>query len=160
MAAGATYTPIATYTTGSSDTQVVFSSIPQTYTTLVLVTNLNGGGGQCKFQFNGDTSTNYGMVRIMGDGTTTRNGDYAGGADGVNVGIGMDYGTFISYILNYKSTSGYKTLRQRVSTYSQWVGVCAGYWNSTAAITQIRIWPNGSTFGSGGTATLYGITAA
>jgi hypothetical protein len=40
MAAGATYTPIATYTvSGSSTLTYTFSSIPSTYTDLVLVVN-------------------------------------------------------------------------------------------------------------------------
>ena len=41
MAAGSTYTPIATTTLGSAGT-ITFSSIPSTYTDLVIVLNGNG----------------------------------------------------------------------------------------------------------------------
>ena len=70
MAAGATYTPIATQTTSGSTGAVTFSSIPQTYTDLVVVINTSLSG-LCNslLQFNGDTGSNYSGTVIGGSGS-------------------------------------------------------------------------------------------
>jgi len=54
-----TYTPIATQTLSSAVTSVTFSSIPQTYTDLILVMNVTNSSATVykALQFNTDTST-------------------------------------------------------------------------------------------------------
>ena len=62
MAAGATYTPIATQTPGSNTASISFSSIPGTYTDLVLVIDnafTASGGYSYSLSFNDDTASNY-----------------------------------------------------------------------------------------------------
>ena len=71
MAAGTTYTSIATYTvTGSTLASYTFTSIPQTYTDLVLV--MQGGdtpvANNQYFRVNGDSGSNYTYVTVQGNG--------------------------------------------------------------------------------------------
>ena len=63
-----TYEPIATTSLPSGGASITFSSIPQTYTDLVLTTSglaQTGGGGSIALKFNNDTlasSTNYSYI--------------------------------------------------------------------------------------------------
>ena len=63
MAAGSTYTPIATTTLGSAASSVTFSSISGSYTDLILITNPSSATTDQSIyvQFNADTGTNYSM---------------------------------------------------------------------------------------------------
>jgi hypothetical protein len=72
MPAGNTYEAIATQTLGSAAASVTFSSIPGTYTDLVLVVagTLTTGTENIVMQFNGDTGSNYSVTSLLGDGST------------------------------------------------------------------------------------------
>ena len=70
MPAGPTYEPIATTTLTATNSTVTFSSIPSTYTDLVLIVNSLGTGSYYSIQVNGDTATNYSRTRINGNGIT------------------------------------------------------------------------------------------
>lgn len=162
MAAGATYTPIQSYTLGSNTT-VTFSSIPQTYTDLVLVTETTGTtNGAMDIRFNGDSSSNYSRTGMYGDGSSAlsyRNNSLAYGL--VSAGTsGRAIG--ITEIMNYSNTNMYKTFITRGSEASSAIGIAIYLWRSTSAITSIALTgdPIGSNIGSGSTLTLYGITAA
>ena len=65
-----TYKPIATTTLGSAAASYTFSSIPSTYTDIVLIF---GGSmsnfGNLRIQFNSDTGNNYSFTRLLGDGS-------------------------------------------------------------------------------------------
>ena len=65
-----TYEPIATTTLGTSASSVTFSTIPGTYTDLVLVvagTSAATNGNE--MQFNGDTGNNYSFTLLYGTGS-------------------------------------------------------------------------------------------
>ena len=76
MAAGNTYTPIATTTLGSAASSYTFSSIPGTYTDLVLVVSgkySTGTTGTTTVQIQVgntslDTGANYSIVYLNGSG--------------------------------------------------------------------------------------------
>jgi hypothetical protein len=164
VAAGVTFTPIATTTLGSAQSSVTFSSISGAYTDLVLVTNGKMSAGSAlnnKLTFNSDTTTNYSRTYIYGDGSTP-----ISGRDSSQDNLGFIYwnstnpNTTIIQIQNYSNTTTYKTAIARTSES----GVAAAYvglWRSTSAITSITI-TRGSTndFASGSTFSLYGIAAA
>ena len=106
MASAATYTPIATTTLGSATGSYTFSSIPQTYTDLVVVAQatISVAAGSV-VQFNGDTGNNYSYTYISGDGSsasssrvTNNNYIQTGGfqSNGTN-------GAMITNILNYSN---------------------------------------------------------
>jgi hypothetical protein len=169
MAAGSTYTPIAT-TTVSGASSYTFTSIPSTYTDLVLIasgftstattTKLNVGNGSI------DTGSNYSWTVLSGTGsaansyressvTFTQNERYA------NWDATNNANTIIQ-IMNYANTTTYKTWLSRGNNAAAGVDAIVGLWRSTSAINQIQISCTnaGRTFSSGTVLTLYGIAAA
>jgi len=168
MAAGSTYTPIATNTLGSAASTVTFSSIAGTYTDLVLISNTKfttpsiPTGNALWLQFNGDTATNYSDTYMYGDGTSAASGRvgstttfFVGNSDGTNFNITK------TNIFNYANTTTYKTALSRSDTPAAYAVSYVSLWRSTAAITSILIGNStGSTFTAGSTFTLYGIASA
>ena len=159
MAAGATYTPIATTTLGSAQTSYTFSSIPSTYTDLVLVISVLGNGPQyARYRFNGDTGTNYSFTGVSGDGSSASSGR-ASSAAGLNLGLNNANAINILNVLNYSNTTTYKTCLATRRDASFGVDQYVGLWRSTAAINSIEFYsPNN--FNAGTTLTLYGIASA
>lgn len=166
MAAGSTYTPIATYTVPSAATDYTFSSIPGTYTDLVIIANLiSSASSGTSVQFNGDTGSNYNFMYMFGNGSGTSNGNIAS-----TTNMDIFYGnttisTQIAHIQSYANTSVRKNYISRFSPVTQFTGGYAGEWASTAAITSIKLLAggnanSGATFSTGTTFTLYGIKAA
>lgn len=160
-----TYTPIATTTLGSAAASYTFSSIPSTYTDLILVAvgtdTLSGGDNWC-LQFNGDTGTNYSATRLRWQ---TPSPDSSRTTNATNIlGIQMSdttIGTQIYQIQNYSNTTTYKTAIFRGGTSAVLMGAAVGLWRSTAAINAVKVLTNGGTnFSTGSTFTLYGIKAA
>ncbi len=168
MAAGATYEPIATQTLGSSAATVTFSSIPGTYTDLVLVTNVRyvGGGGESvvQCQVNSDSSGNYSRQRLIGNGSTVTADNSTSNTDFI-VGAGTDtaneWSVGIANFLNYSNTTTYKTVLTRTNVTSSRTMAIVGMWRNTAAISSFLLANNsGGNFSAGSTFTLYGIKAA
>lgn len=175
MAAGATYTQIATTTLGSAQSSVTFSSISGSYTDLVLVGigyNGAGDGYAPRIQFNSDTGTNYSITDLGANGSSASSArqsnqsamllGYVAGWDTTSTQVGM----FIAHIMNYSNTTTNKTVLSRLSqadgTYPGTDGI-VGLWRNTNAITSITILGDtgvSQTFASGSTFSLYGIAAA
>ena len=156
----ATYEKIATTTLGSAPATVTFSSIPGTYTDLVLI--IRGGttsASSVQIQYNGDTGSNYSNTAMWGYGSgqgSSRNsnatkGEIGGSWSGITV--------FVHNIQNYSNTTTYKTSSGRYSDATDTVGASVVLWRSTAAINQIVLTNNGTTYVSGTDITLYGIKA-
>ena len=157
----ATYEPISTTTLGSTASSVTFSSIPGTYTDLVLITSNTSSGGLGGVQLNeinSDTGTNYSSTKIYGTGSvagTDRN------SNDTTVNIGLTDTTQsnnIFHFLNYSNTTTYKTVLARGNSASGQTRACVALWRNTAAITSFRL--SGVTFDIGSTFTLYGILKA
>jgi hypothetical protein len=164
MPAGSTYSTIATTTLGSAASNYTFSSIPSTYTDLILV---RSGGvaspDEIALRFNGDTASNYsytsmsgyngGMASGRGSNQTQGRGGAAWTTSGNNT---------IWQVMNYANTTNYKTLLQRFNDAGDpTVGAAVTMWRSNNAINSIQILTvTGQNFTSGTTFTLYGITAA
>lgn len=169
MAAGRTYTPIATTTLTTSAANVTFSSIPGTYTDLVLVGNMLGGtGGTSDFtvlmQVNSDTGSNYSTTRLIGDGssaTSIRNSNQTYARINTSGYLSTTVPqTNIIHFQNYSNTTTFKTVLSRSSQADNVALAGVNLWRSTAAISTIYIYLDSGTFGFGSTFTLYGITAA
>jgi hypothetical protein len=163
MPAGSTYTPIATTTLGSAATDYTFSSIPNTYTDLVIVINgaaSSGSTNTLKVNYNGDTTSGlYSHTRLLGDGSSASsarqsNANYAGAGD-----TGNDRAVFIINIQNYANTTTNKTFVSR-SNSQNFVSSYVGLWRNTAAITSVTLGINTLQWATGTTFTLYGIAAA
>jgi len=161
-----TYEPIATTTVATTGNTVTFSSIPATYTDLILVSfarrgiNSSGGDG-LKCQFNGDSASNYSFSFGAGDGSSANYSTSTGQTIFIAGSCGdSKYNASICHILNYANTSTYKTVLTRANdTTDQNVSISVSLWRSTSAINSIYInAANG--FNSDTIFTLYGIKAA
>ena len=163
MAAGNTYTQIASTTLASAASTVTFSSIPSTYTDLVFVYGgTNSINGSLRFQVNGDTATNYSQTYVYGDGTSAISGRATSQTSGLTGSITA--GTIASHIANfqnYSNTTTYKTVLARANDTQSIVVATVNLWRSTAAINSIvALLTGGGNFASGSTFNLYGISAA
>ena len=175
MAAGSTYTPIATTTLGSDTTTVTFSSISGSYTDLVLVagfgSNRDGAGFSIRVG-NGsvDTGTNYSNTNLYGTGSSAasdRTTSYSYFSTFPNIGFSttLNANNLMISIMNYSNSTTYKTLLSRgnnaAGTNYPGTIASAGLWRSTSAINTVSLFGGGTDkFLSGSTFTLYGITAA
>ncbi len=159
----ATYEPIATTTLGTAALNTEFTSIPSTYTDLVLITSVKYVSSEqgLALTFNSDTATNYSATYVYGNGSTA-----ASGRDTGNVHIpiaradNLNFWAGVTNIFNYSNTTTYKTVLSRGNSGTYVVGY-VGMWRSTSAITSLKVATlTGSNFASGSTFTLYGIKAA
>lgn len=167
MAAGSTYTPIATQTLGSSASTVTFSSIPSTYTDLVLIVNSasNTGTNYPNMRFNSDSGTNYSRTALWGNGSTQGSGRDSNITiaslcyNSANTTTANGF-TAMAHIMNYANTSTYKTAIVRANNAGNAVEAIVDLWRSTAAISSIVVGVDSNSYAAGSTFTLYGIAAA
>jgi hypothetical protein len=164
-----TYTLINSNTLSSTATSITFSSIPATYTDLVLVTSVlsNAANGEgLEVQFNSDTATNYSKTYLYGDGASVVSGRTSGST---SIAIGniptqnSDYATTIAHINDYANTTTYKsTLSKSGSAATGNLSIMyVGLWRSTTAINAIKVFhKSGGSMSVGCTFKLYGIEAA
>jgi hypothetical protein len=171
MPAGNTYEAIATQTLVNDTTTVTFSSIPQTYTDLIIVssaqsTQSGSSINNLRGTFNSDTGGNYSATYLYGDGSA------AGSIRETNLAImplgnmtqtSATYQTLnIIHIMNYSNTTTYKTVLVRDNSASVQVEATVGLWRNTSAITQISLARGTSPniIKAGSTFSLYGIKSA
>ena len=158
----ATYDLIASNVLSSSASSVTFSSIPATYRDLVLVFDgKNAGGGTSgRMQFNGDTGSNYSLVSMYGNGSSTSSGSYASDdhiafSYFVNLFNTIQISTI--QIMDYSATDKHKTVLVRNNKADDGVEAIAGRWANTAAINSIRLYQ--PQFAIGSSFYLYGIAS-
>jgi hypothetical protein len=163
----ATYDKIQTYTVPSAQTDVTLSSIPATYTDLVLVINAgSSAGADANFRLNGDTGSNYSRTLITGNGSTatsSRNANAVVGRFNANAypNGGAGDTIIIAQFMNYSNTTTRKTVISRANQASLGTDVVVNLWRNTSAINSILILStSAATFVAGSTFTLYGIKAA
>lgn len=161
----ATYEPIATTTLSSAQATATFSSIPATYTDLILVFSgsIDTSGRTIRLRFNSDSGTNYSDTYVSGDGTTATSSRTTSQASArISLGLTSSTQTVItSHIQNYSNSTTYKTLLSRGTSASDSANAIVSLWRSTSAITDIEVRLNSTgNFNSDSTFTLYGIKAA
>lgn len=165
MAAGSTYSSIATTTLSSAAQSYTFSSIPSTYTDLRLVVDGVVTGELVQARFNGDSGSNYSCTNLYGTGSVAGSNRRANftearlGLENVNT---TTQGTVSVDFMNYANTSVYKTYLSRANYASQETNVRVGLWRSTSAINTILVslFNTSWAFSAGTTFTLYGIASA
>jgi hypothetical protein len=164
-----TYEKIATTTITTNTASYTFTSIPGTYTDLVLIIG-NGehsDASQTTVQFNSDTGSNYSRTAISASSSSVTSVQSTSATSLMlewngypSVNSSKDY-TGIWNFMNYANTTTYKTVIGRGSSVSTGIAASVGLWRSTSAITSIKLQPsNTSFFISYGVYTLYGIKAA
>lgn len=166
----ATYEAIQTATASGSSGVVNFTSIPQTYTDLILVMKLGytSGTNYAVVRANGDGeyNTNYGNTYLAGNGTaasSARNGGLAGfySSFAIQGNTTLDF-IATMHIFNYSNTTTYKTALTRANLTSAGTeAVVACRRTDTNAITSLEVKATSSSiFSSGSTFTLYGVKSA
>lgn len=167
----ATYEPIATTTLISTTAIPVFTSIPQTYTDLVLISSGQAaitGDDFAVVYFNNDGGSNYTTTQLFtingssaaSSRTSSTTGIFSTPLNALSSGYS---GTCALHIMNYSKTTTFKTVISRDNSQRSGLntGIGIGLWRSTAAINSIYLRTvNGYGWASGSTLTLYGITAA
>ena len=167
MAAGATYTPIASYTTSGSQASYTFSTISGAYTDLILVANYDSataGNQSLNMRFNGDTAANYSYTILRGSGSAAQSARgstddriYCGSSSTGTTNIASNA---IIQIQNYSNTTTYKTALIRDNNPDYYVFANVGLWRATDAITSVTFYQSSYNFINGSTFALYGIVAA
>lgn len=165
MPAGNTYDEIATTTVaGSSTTTITFSSIPSTYTDLIIVAQYRAvSNNYLMVRLNGDTGNNYSRTEMQGTGSSISN--FSGSNEpyayisSVYAPTG-EWATFILNLNNYSNTTTNKTILSRGNNATIGTSMVANLWRNTAAVNTILLTPIGSGFDIGSTFSLYGIAAA
>jgi hypothetical protein len=158
---------IETKTLGTAATSIEFTSIPQTFTDLVILTSVrNDGSGASNnlfFRFNGlDTNRSYRM--LYGNGTQALSTSDTKLELGQIPASGSTANTFSNgevYVSNYTGSEGKSmniTNARENNIAASFMSISAGLWNSTAAITSVLFTVGSNNLVAGSTISLYGIT--
>ena len=176
MASASTYVPIANQVLTSATASVAFSSIPSTYTDLVLVISFaetsSATATNGYLTFNSDTyssTTNYSATKLQGNGSAASSARYSsqGAIYWDDDTTGSGFTTIRFNIMNYSNTTTYKTVLAREDNAGIATIARVGLWRNTAAINAINLYGSdqagagsADNFAAGSTFTLYGILAA
>lgn len=162
-----TFQLIETKTLGTSAAQIEFTSIPQTFTDLLIVASLRGTTALAytltELRFNGSTSGNSSRG-LEGNGATSYSYNnstyiYAGAANGATT-TSNTFSSHSFYVPNYAGSTNKSV---SIDTGSEnnattaYASIQAALWSNNSAITSFTILTN-DLFVSGSTISLYGIT--
>ncbi len=162
-----TYTLISSATVGSGGTaSILFSSIPSTYTDLCIKMAIRTSRAEIIddifAKFNGSTANQSGKILYATpvQSFSTTNVGFATGSNNT----ASIFGNSECYIPNYAS-SNFKSwsadMTDENNSSTAWaLGLVAGLWSSTSAITSIELYAPSQTFLQYSTAYLYGISNA
>ena len=170
-----TYTLISSNVLTTTAASVTFSSIPATYTDLVVRVSARGSDASVNnysaLKINSTTS-NYSETYLYGDGSSASSGRFSASSDWLFGGGWFSSATGTSntfsnteiYVPNYagstnKIASNFTAQENNTSGSTQ-LGVEALLLRNTAAITSLTITPSGANFVSGSSFYLYGISNA
>ena len=164
-----TYTLIEAKTLASNTASVSFTSIPSTYTDLMLLISARTiratySDDSAAITFNGST-TSYSSKFIEGNGASASS--YSGGSTNVSLYLPADgaatantFGNLSIYIPNYAG-SAYKSFSSDVvmetNATTAYMTLTAGLWSNTAAINQITVTGVFANLKTNSTFYLYGI---
>ena len=168
-----TYTLISSNTLSTSASSVTFSSIPGTYTDLVLrvsgrTDDTANPSNNIRFFINGNTSAVYTFMRILSDGTTPTQYTapidtelYFGNAVTTSLSTSNTFGNAEIYIPSYTSSTE-KPMGSMQATETNataaYMGTVAGLVQISSAITTIEVQTNPTkSFITGSSFYLYGI---
>ena len=168
-----TYEIISTQTLGTAAATISFSSIPQTYTDLILVsssrsTSSGGYDDNVAYRFNGDTANNFSRTTLSGDGTSASSFRAINepalfiALQNLSTAPANTFSPNTLHVFNYTNATTFKTVLSRAAISGSLVRACVGLWRKTPeAITTITVFSlSVANFAVGSTFSLYGIKAA
>jgi len=169
-----TYTKIADYEVSAGGAASIdFTSIPSTYTDLVVKASLRGNGGatirSVQMRFNNSSSAIYNQRIIDGNGSSASSASFAndtifywgGWANDTN-STANTFSNYEFYIPNYAGSANKSVSIDAVAennATTAYARLSCGLWASTAAITQVNLIGE-TAFTQYSTATLYGVNNA
>lgn len=159
-------TLIGSYSPSGSSTQLSITSIPSTYTDLLVRYSLrttSGSTAQGEITFNSNTS-GYNYLSFSNNGS----GNVETYSGNVTNALTWQYlyptltPTMVGsiYIQDYAAAYRKMILHQSVNLYFPTQKPMMHYWNNTATISSIQMNSGGGNLGSDGIVSLYGITKA
>ena len=170
-----TYTLISSQVLASSAASVTFSSIPATYTDLVVRASARDTQTgsviyqSIQVQFNSDTSTIYSVTILSGNGSTSASSRFSSISHTIdNSGTNSDAttNTFSNtemYFPNYLSTTSKPysefAVAENNATYAG-ISATADLYRNTSPITSLKLSTNGGSFVQYSSFYLYGISNA
>lgn len=165
-----TYKKIASVTvTGATAANMEFTSIPGTYTDLIILVSARGNdtvfvSRTLEITFNNNTS-NRSSRRLLGSGSAASSASFAsniyGGQIPTATSTSSTFGNNFIYIPNYAGSANKSYSADGVgenNATEAYQSLWAGLWSNTAAITSIQLFPDVGSFVTNSTATLYGIS--
>ena len=165
-----TYTLIEAKTLTTTTASITFSSIPGTYTDLLLKISSRNNDiyNEIHFRFNGNSGNNYSGTNIYGNGSSAISSSSSSISSLQNLTVesvsGQTSDTFGNtelYIPNYTSSNNKSVsadgVQENNATSAQAM-LGAGIWAQTNAITSIEAFPSIGSFVAHSTFYLYGIS--
>lgn len=166
-----TMTVIQHQTLGGSSASITFSSIPNTYTDLLLVTSTRNtqtanDNEIIYMRFNSDAGANYSWRSLIGTGSTvasTTGSSVTYAIAGRSPNNGRTASVFdnnLIYIPNYAGSTSKSASTDAVeenNATAAMQSIFTNLWTGTAAINSITILPAAGSFVANSSATLYGI---
>jgi hypothetical protein len=159
----ATFEKINTFTATGSEAGVTFTSVPSTFTDLYIVINAKTGNASPSnwaVRFNNEnTGTNYG-INMIGGGSSAY-ADRVTATDYLYSGTAYNsWGSQYINILNYASTTTFKSAISRSNNQGNFVLQILGHWQSTAVVSTVQVTNyQGYSLTAGSTINMYGIKA-
>ena len=157
-----TYTLIDKTTLGSTANYIEFTSIPSTYTDIVLVASLRTNraalNDEATLQLN---STSISGKRLYGDGSSAASDSTPNMLPPAANATSNTFGNFAIYIPNYASTTAYKSIsidavmeNNATGSYSTLI---AGLYSANTAVSSVKITSVNGSFIANSSVYLYGI---
>jgi hypothetical protein len=166
-----TYTLISSQVLASSAASVTFSSIPATYTDLVLRMSVRGSSNNLstRIRWNSDSSALYSLTDLIGQGSTVLNNTYANNTEIDTTRTNQANNTFTAntftsievYLPSYTSTtskpsSSISAAENNSATIAN-IDVMAQLYRGTSAVSSAYVFASVGTFDIGSSFYLYGI---
>jgi hypothetical protein len=162
---------IETKTLGTAAASIEFTSIPQTFTDLVVVASTRksttSNTNSSFLRFNSDSATNYRVIRLRGNGSSVESvsnqsrSSITGGQTASSDYTANTFGNSTFYISNYTTSTAKSvsidsvTENNATESYQE---IIAGSYVGAGVITSISLEPDSGNFVTGSTISLYGIT--
>jgi hypothetical protein len=154
----------------SSQQAMEITSVPQTFTDLLVVVSGRVDGSSFAYAYDdgslliNGSSANFSFRHLFGEGSGSgiSTADYARYAWTNSQANASTFGSQQFYIPNYRSTSARSISAEGVTENNATLAkaiITASLWNSSSAITSIGVRGQFGLFVSGSSITLYGITA-
>lgn len=150
---------------------ITFSTIPSTYTDLVikysLRSNVSGVNESVGIRFNSDSGANYTYKRLYGTGSAVGSdspgSNYSwGGYVAGDTSTASTFGNGEMYVPNYAGSTNKSNSADGVgenNSSTAFMSLHANLWSNSAAITSITLLPiNGTSWNQHSTAYLYGVS--